>query len=91
MPDEHIARRTRSHIPEVSAPISSRTRSSLRQNIATLSRGLRVLPSQAARRKYPAHLLALWCTPQDELACPVFDPDSGSALEYRQLRRNPKF
>ena len=26
-----------------------------------------------------------------EMACGVFDPDSGATLEYRQLRRNPKF
>ena len=91
IPDEPIARRTRSYTPAGSAPISSRTRSKVRQNLAAFSRGLSVLPSQAARRKYPAHLLALWCTPRDELACPVFDSESGSALEYRQLRRNPKF
>jgi len=88
---EPIARRTRSHTPAESAPISSRTRSKVHQGLAALSRVFRVLPSQAARRKYPAHLLALWCTQQDELACPVFDSDSGAALEYRQLRRNPKF
>ena len=29
--------------------------------------------------------------PPAELACGVFDPDSGATLEYRQLRRNPKF
>ena len=29
--------------------------------------------------------------PPAEMACGVFDPDSGTTLEYRQLRRNPKF
>ena len=81
----------RSHTPAESAPISSCTRSKVHQGLAALSRVFGVLPSQAARQKYPAHLLVLWCTQQDELACPVFDSDLGAALEYRQLRRNPKF
>ena len=29
--------------------------------------------------------------PPAEMACGVFDPDLGTTLEYRQLRRNPNF
>jgi hypothetical protein len=81
-PVEPIARRTRSQTPVGSTPISGRTRSKLPQGTAALSRVFRVRPAQAARRKYPAHLLALWCAQRNELACPVFDSDSGAALEY---------
>ena len=37
------------------------------------------------------HLLAIWCTPADEIACPVYDQDSGDTLEYHQLWHHPKY
>jgi hypothetical protein len=94
IPPEPIARRTRSSTPGVSAPISSRTRSRGSVTIneqALLSDALQVTPAKSAHRKYPPHLLALWCTPVDEIACPVYDQDSGDTLEYRQLRHHPKY
>ena len=106
-PDEPIARRTRSSTPSVSAPVSSQTHSHVNPPQTTtlgkqalLSKALHVTPAKAAQRKYPPHLLALWCTPHllalwctpvDKIACPVYDQDSGDTLEYRQLRCHPKY
>ena len=89
-----IARRMRSATPSASAPISSRTRSKQAPTLserALLSDALQVTPSKATQRKYPPHLLALWCTPVDEITCPVYDQDSGDTLEYRQLRHHPQY
>eukprot|EP00957_Ditylum_brightwellii_P078244 5949261-Ditylum_brightwellii.AAC.2 len=58
---------------------------------ALLSQALRINPAKAAQRKYPLHLLALWCTPTDEIACPVFNQASGGTLEYCQLCCNTKY
>ena len=93
-PHEPITSRTRSKIPEVAEPIARRTRSRVSatpKEHALLTQSLHIDPAQAAQRKFPAHLLALWCTPPAEMACGVFDPGSGTTLEYRQLRQNPKF
>ena len=84
-PHEPIARLTRSSTPSVSAPISSRTRSKQAPTLseqALLLDALQVTPAKAAQCKYLPYLLALWCTPVDEIACPVYDQDSGDTLEY---------
>ena len=49
------------------------------------------MPSQAAQRYFPKALIALWATDVTDLAVPVLDADTGQTLEYRQLRRNPKY
>ena len=48
---------------------------------------LRELRNASFQRTY----LRYGAPPPAKMACGVFDPDSGAALEYRQLRRNPKF
>ena len=92
---EPIARRTRSQMPQAAEPIARRTRSQTSTftpaGQSLMSHALQVTPALAAQRKFPSHLLALWCTPPSELACGVFDPASGATLEYRQLRRDDKF
>ena len=55
---------------------------------------LTVTLTQAAQLKFPKELLAMWCTPEtslDHLAMPVLDLDTGNTMEYRQLRRHPKY
>ena len=84
---EPVGQRThsQSHLPE--QPIARRMRSQLKQ-------ALSVTPSQAAQLKFPRELLALWCMPvtsMEHISMPVLDPDTGDTLEYRQLRRHPKY
>ena len=61
---------------------------------AQLKQALIVTPSQAAHIKFPRELIALWCMPVkalEHIAMLVLDPDAGETLEYRQLRRYPKY
>ena len=43
-----------------------------------------ITPAQAAQQIYPAKFLQI-------LAMPVLDKNSGQSLQYRQLRKHPKF
>ena len=43
-----------------------------------------ITPAQAAQRRYPLKFL-------QSLAMPVLDKTSGQSLQYRQLRKHPKF
>ena len=43
-----------------------------------------ITPAQAAKRRYPAQFLQI-------LAMPVLDETSVQSLQYRQLRKHPKF
>ena len=60
------------------APIARRTRSQT-TNVASA-----VTPPQAAQRRYPAKFL-------QRLAMPVLDETFVQSLQYRQLRKHPKF
>ena len=89
-PDEPIARCTRSSLPSMdrappkvhktidTAPIASRTRSQT-ANVASA-----INPAQAAQRRYPTKFL-------QSLAMPVLNETSSRYLQYRQLRKHPKF
>ena len=89
-PDETIARRTRSRFPTVDRPppwanktidtdpIARRTRS---QTAATASV---FTPAQASQRRYPVKFLQI-------IAMTVLDETSRQSLQYRQLRKHPKF
>ena len=89
-PEEPIAHRTRSRLPSMdrvptrvhktidTAPMARHTRSQT-ANVASA-----INPSQAAQRRYPAKFL-------QSLAMPVLDEFSGQSLQYRQLRKHPKF
>ena len=59
-------------------PIASRTRSQ------TTNTASAITPDQAALRRYPAKFV-------QSLAMPVLDETSGQSLQYRQLRKHPKF
>ena len=84
------ARCTRSSLPSVdrspprvhktidTAPISRRTHSQT-SNVASA-----INPAQASKRRYPDKFL-------QSLAMPVLDKTSGQSLQYRQLRKHPKF
>ena len=87
---EPIARRTRSRLPTVdqppprvhkttdTSPIAKRTHSQ------TAAMASVVTPAQAAQQRYPAKFL-------QSLARPILDEPSGQLLQYRQLRKHPKF
>ena len=65
LPHEPISQRTRSKVPDVLEPIARRTRlhaNATPEEHALLSQSLYIDPTKAAQRKFPAHLLALWCT-----------------------------
>ena len=50
--------------------------------------------AQVAQQKFSKEGLALWCTPDtslDHLTMLVLDLDTGNTMEYRQLRRHPKY
>ena len=84
---EPVGRCTRSQYQTSEQPIARRTRSQLKQSLT-------VTPAQAAQHKLPKELLALCCTPEtslDHLAMSVLDPETGNTMEYRQLRRHPKY
>ena len=88
---EPVARRTRSRVPHTVDPphprvnkstdighIARRTRS---QTTATANV---ITPAQAAKQRYPAQFL-------QSLAMTVLEETSGQSLQYRQLRKQPKF
>ena len=89
-PEEPIEHRTRSHLPSMdqaypmvhktidTAPIARRTRSQTANTTSAIT------PAQAAQRKYPAKLI-------QSLAITVLDKTSGQLVQYRQLRKHPKF
>ena len=84
---ESVGRRTRLQCQTSDQPIAKRTQSKTNQTLT-------VTPAQAAHRKFPRDLLALWCTQEtslDHMALPVLNPDTGQTMEYRQLRRHPKY
>ena len=84
---EPVGRRTRSQYQTTDQPTAKCTQLQLKQDLT-------VTPEQASQRKFPRELLALWCTQEislDYLAMPVLDPDTGNTMEYRQLRRYPKY
>ena len=60
------------------APVAMRTRSQ------TANTAIAITSAQAAQRRYPAKFL-------QSLAMPVLDKTSGQLLQYRQLRKHPKF
>ena len=60
------------------APVARRTRSQTENTASTIT------PAQAAQRRYPAKFL-------QSLAMSVLDETSGQSLQYRQLRKHPKF
>ena len=77
--EEPIARRTRSHLPTMNtAPVARRTRSQTANTASVIN------PAQAAQRRYPLKFL-------QNLTMPVLDKTSGQSLQYRQLRKHPKF
>ena len=43
-----------------------------------------ITPAQAAKRRFSAQFL-------ESLAMPILDETSGQSLQYRQLRKHPKF
>ena len=88
---EPVAQRTRSRVPHTvypppprvsktqdTVPITRRTRSQ------TTSMANVITTAQAAKRRYPSQFL-------QSLEMPVLDETSGQSLQYRQLRKNPKF
>ena len=89
-PEEPIARRTQSRLPSMdwapprvqktiyTAPIARRTRSQ------TANMASAITPAQAAKQIYPAKFL-------QSLSMPVLGKTSGQSLQYRQLRKHPKF
>ena len=89
-PEEPIACRTRSSLPSMdrapprvhktidTAPISRPTRSQ------TANMTSAITPAHEAQRRYPAKFL-------QSLAMPVLDKTSSQSLQYRQLRKHPKF
>ena len=84
---EPVGRRTQSQGQTQDQPIAKRTRLQMKQ-------ALTVTPAQAAQRKFPSDLLALWCTQEallDHMAMPVLNPDTGQTMEYRQLLQHPKY
>ena len=60
------------------APVARNTRSQ------TANTAITITPDQAAQRRYPAKLL-------QSLVMPVLDENSGQSLQYRHLRKHPKF
>ena len=54
----------------------------MRSQTAALDSG--ITPAQAAQRQYPAQFL-------QSLEMPVLGETSGKSLQYRQLRKHPKF
>ena len=88
--DEPIARRTRSRFPTVicppprvnkttdTAPIATRTHSQ------TAAMASVITPAQATQRQYTAKFL-------QSLEMSVLDETYGQSLQYRQLRKKPKF
>ena len=88
---EPVARHTRSRVPHTvdhPPPRMSKT-----QDTGTISRRMRsqtaamanvITPAKASKRRYPSQFLK-------SLAMPVLDETSGQSLQYRQLRKHPKF
>ena len=68
----------RVHKTTDTAPVARRTRSQ------TANTASAITPAQAAQRRYPAKLI-------QSLATPVLDKTSSQSLQYRQLRKHPKF
>ena len=68
----------RVHNTIYTAPIARRTRSQTTNMASTIT------PSQAAQQRYPDKFI-------QSLAIPVLKETSGQSLQYRQLRKHPRF
>ena len=70
---EPVAKLTCLNTAPIYNPIALRT-------LAKTKKSLTFTPAQAARRYYPQALLALWCTPIQEMATPVLYAETGKTL-----------
>ena len=88
---EPVTRSTRSKVPNTEDPTPSRVYNITDfRPIAWLMRSQTtamanvINPDQVAKQQYPAQFLQI-------LAMPALDKNSGQILQYRQLRKHPKF